>query len=423
VEKSFPFSSKGVSASALLLLLGSFALKWLDVPLGSPVKSYQLSLFSERLGLKPAPVLVSFGAAVLFIFLVGAVSIFIGKRWMKLLTGYLAVFFALLLFFKIAVYNTGFADDLYRQNVQAANMLAFDTQLPPNRGVDPTFNKGLSSYSVTYRLALAWHFTTFGWYLLMGAGVIFLILGLRERKGKELLMFSLIPSFFILLLLMGISVKPLSAEYHKSKGEAYLAAQEYRKSFDSFRAALSANSHLAANEDFALKYGEAAYNLGLTDSPYYYLYWGNKLFTLKRRGEAEHMLSRGAEISGGDPDLKWAMGRMLSSCGIEFYAHGVTGAAVSEWNKSIALVPELIQNWYYLSFVYTKLGRYGEAISAGKNFTGMSTNDTLSANAYANMGDACYWQKDYLMARQFYQKSRGTDVFTNYRAGRSLGGV
>jgi len=421
--KSFLLSSGSVSVLALGLLVASITVKWFDVPLGESVKSYHLCLFTNRLALAPETVPLSFGAAVLLCLVLGAFSYIRGISWMKVLAGFLALSLGLLVICKMVFYNTALAQDFYWQNSQTLRMLGFKTQMLPNRGIDPTFSPAITAYTVTDGLSLAWHFITWGWYFLMASGLIFVILGLRGREPKKILKNLIAPVFCLLLLFSAVCARPLLAEYHKSRGEYFLSAEEYKKSFDSLQAALRCNRELAANESFALKYGEAAYNLKLANSPYYHLYWAGELSSLGRKEEAESELRTALEISNGDGDLRRAFAKALSNQGADFYMRRVFGSAAREWEKSLSRSPEQIENLYYLSLVYTKLGMYKEAVAAGEKFTAFSRNNTLLSNVYANMGDACYWQRDYLLARTYYEKSKITDPFTNYRAGRSLGGV
>jgi len=421
--KSFLLSSKSLCIIALVFLLASLVIKWFDVPLGQSIRSYHLSFLSNRLSLKPQFFPISFATVTVSLIGLGTYALVKDKSWIKVMTGVLAFFIGFLVICKIVLYNSALTEDIYEQNLQVIEMLSFSSQLPPNRGIDPTFKVDIATYTVTDRLYLAWHFLTWGWYFLMISGVIFTVLGLKGRPVKKIITLSLIKLLCITLILFGISVRPILAEYYKSQGEAFLSVQQYKKSFDSFSTALLYNSELINNETFALKYGEACYNLKLIISPYYYLYWGNQLSTLGRTPEAISLFLTANELSKENSGLKRALSKTLSKQGRDYYRQDMPGSAIKSWEKSLDANPEQIENWYYISFVYTKLGMYKNAVSAGQEFTLLSNNNPLVANTYANMGDACYWVKEYFLAREYYVKSRSIDPFTNYRAGRALGGI
>ena len=357
------------------------------------------------------------------LFFLGLLAIFKDKYLIKFITGLTAFFLALLIIYKMVFYNPAFTEDIHDQNVQVIEMVKFSSQLPPNRGIDPTFRKDLRTYTIADRLDLTWHFITWGWYFLVISAVIFIVLGLIKYPIRKSLAISLISFLCIILLLSVIVVRPILAEYHKSQGDDFLSVQQYQKSFNSYSLAVKYNNELLSNGIFALNYGETCYNLKTTSSPYYFLYFGNELLKLERIPEAIDLLAKAKSLSNNDPDIIRALSKAITNQGNDYIAKGVLGSAVDAWDKSFQNSPGQIENLYFLSFIYTKLGLYNNAISAGQQFILFSDNDSIVSNTYANMGDACYWLKDYLLARKYYENSRATDLFLNYRAGRSLGGT
>jgi tetratricopeptide (TPR) repeat protein len=187
--------------------------------------------------------------------------------------------------------------------------------------------------------------------------------------------------------------------------------------------AMKYNKELTTNYTFALNYGLACYSLKLTTSPYYLFFWGNQLYKLQRTLEAIETLTKAYELSSKDSLFKVALSNILTEAGTDYFLKGAPGTAIATWEKSLQIDPEQIENWYYLSFVYKFLAFYKRAVFAGKQFTLLSNNSILNANTYANMGDACYWLRDFLLARIYYEKSQMSVYFLNYRAGRALDGT
>jgi len=421
--QSFLFSYQSLGLLALFFLLASLMVKWFDVPLGHSLRSYHLSLFSNRLLLSPQVVSLSFGTAIGVLLLLGSYAVLKNKSGLKLLTGWLAIFLSILIIGKVVSYNLSMAEDIYDQNMQVSRMLNFSKELPPNRAMNATFQPDLSTYKVTDRLYLAWHLLTFGLFLLMFSAVIFIISGFKSYKPKKWVKLLLIPFLSLSLILLAVISKPILAEYHRSEGDAFLSSQQYQNAFHSYKMAVKYNKELMENRTFALNYGEVCYNLKLTASPYYLFYWGDKLYKLQRTLEAIETLTKAHELSPKDSVLKVSLANMLTEIGTDYFYKGVSGSAIAAWEKSLQIAPEQIENWYYLSFVYKNLAFYKKAIFAGEQFTHLSNNSSLNADTYANMGDACYWLKDFLLARSYYEKSKTSVLTLNYRAGKALGGT
>lgn len=421
--KPFLLSFKSPIIIALPLLFASLLVKWFDMPLGHSIRSYHLYIFSNRFSLNPQVFSISFGTAIIGLLFLGSFAVFKDKSWIKLLTGLSAIFLGLLIICKIVFFNLALAEDILDQNMQVIQMMSLTRQLPPNRGFDPTFRLNLSTYTIMERVDLTWHFLTRGWYFLMMSAGIFVISGLKNYPFKRIVTLSIISSLCLSLMLLIVTARPILAEYHKYKGDAFLSKQQYQKALHSYTIAIKHNSELISNAPFALNYGEIHYNLALTDSPYYLFYLGDQLYELGRTSEAINLLTKTYKLSPNDSVLRVALSKAFSIQGNDYFRKGILGSAIGAWEKSLQIDPEQIQNWYYLSLAYKDAGLYKKAIFAGQQFSLLSNNETLLANTYANMGDSYYWMRDYLLARAYYEKSRSIDPFTNYRVGRALGGT
>jgi tetratricopeptide (TPR) repeat protein len=360
---------------------------------------------------------------VLLLFFLASFALYKRYAWLKIAAGLFGLSLGLLVVCKMVFYNPALAEDICDQNVQVVQMTRFGNQLFPNRGIDPTLRIDLSTYTVAGRLDLTWHFVTWGWYFLMLSSIIVLISGLIAYPPKKIVKVSLISLLCGTIIFSLVTVRPVLAEYSKSRGDFFLSVQHYEDAYRSYRAALRHNGELISNSALALNYGETSYHLKLIASPYYFYYWGTFLAGLGKMPEAISILTKAVAISNDDPDLKRALAKALTRNGSDYYTKGIMGSAISSWEHSAGSAPEEIENWYYLSLVYTKLGLYENAVSAGQQFTRVANNTTLLANTYCNMGDACYWSKNYLLAREYYLRSQILDIFSNYRAGRSLGGT
>jgi len=422
--KSFLFSYQSLGLVALTCLLVSLVTKWFNAPLGHSLYSYHLSFFPNKLFLKPQFFFTSIGAVLVMLLLLGSFAVFKKKSWLKLLTGWLVIFLGLLVISKMVFYNFSIVEDLHNQNIQVIRMLSFSAKaLPLNRGIDPTFDSDLSTDNVTDRLYLVWHFLTFGWFFFMFSGIIFIILGFKTYTPKRWGPLLLILFFPLLFLLLLINIRPILAENYKDEGDAFLSYQKYQKAFHSYEMAMKYNKEHLRNYTFALNYGEACYNLKLTNNPYCLLFWASKLDQLKKYSEAIETLTKAYELSAKGSLFKLVLSNTLTKVGTDYFLQGLSGSAIANWEKSIQIAPEHIENWYYLSFAYKLPAFYKKTILAGEQFTLSSNNNFLNANSYANMGDACYWLKDFLLARIYYAKSQTSLDTSNYRAVRDLGGT
>lgn len=407
-----------IALGALLLIVSCF-LGWLDQPITGWLKGYQIKI-SDKL-----PRSISYGMICLATGVLSLAGLSRRLSWVNFLTGAIGIFLSVNIILMFSITDSKRIVPINDLNHQEQNIGVFIKYLPPNAGVRPTFDKSLEVDTIRERLYTTLHFTALGWYAAVLGSLLLLIAFVRSDVGKGIktMLFGISLLCFLLYCIF-ILYPYISAEYHRDKGDAYLANGMFLKAIDEYDITSRFDPNVLFLKRFHINGGNAYYSAGKNDMADYYFYRSNLYMLEGNFPQAIFCLSRRviAESAVSEAIRKRNVSNVYVEYGLSEHKKGYIPSAVRMWKESLRLNPHQFQSYYFLSRAYYEMSSNDEAITAGLQFLKFSKNKIMNANVSANIADAYYKQKNFAVAREYYLNSLTLDPYQNMGAILSLVG-
>lgn len=343
--------------------------------------------------------------------------------------GGIALFFILFLFLvNYIFFSPSLLSEIYDEQKQVANLLIFSRIIPfpPNRGYDPCFEYLPYCGSVIERTLLLFRYLSWGWVFSLLAALGAVVLGACWAPQKKDYLKKLAGWTGVFCLVGGILFSPyflaegfLFYGSLKQKQGLYLDAEKY------YRRALRLQPEFINLDPFFYDYVLMECNLTGSKS-YCDLAEAVSLSSKADFEEAWWLLQGIKEAWKESVPFNHLLSHTAANIGIQYYKKVETTEALSKalvfWEESVKIVPRQLQSYFYLTYAYSKLGLYHNAINMGEFLVKTMANDTFVAYTYCFIGDACTCLHDDVCARQAYERSFLTDQYNNYRAMWSMTG-
>ncbi|MDA8168920.1 MAG: tetratricopeptide repeat protein [Nitrospiraceae bacterium] len=411
-----PRKSLGTEAlilSGALLLAASYFLGWIDRPILGWIKGRNIRL-SEDL-----PGRVSYGVLFLSMALLSCVSLSKRFRWMSFASGAAGILLSLHFFFTFALFDSRRIIGIDDLNRQENLIISFKKFLPPNLGVEPTFDASISTDTITDRLYATFHAVTLGWYAAVLGSLFILAAFANSRTAGKTGKFSFTALAAIILSYLLLSLAPyLLSEHYLKMGDAYLAKGMYAGAVDEYALARRWDPNLGYQDKFHINLGKAYFYLGKTNEADYYIYKGSLLTRADAFPTSLFYYKKAALI---DPSVSNTVGshlisRVYTNEGLYRYRKGNAALAIDTWKMAIAANPAEIDVYYFLTRAYYDISAYEDSILTGLQFLKLSHNNIIRANICSDIADSYYKLKKFAPAREFYLKSLFFDKYYNLRA-------
>lgn len=413
------FSVKTVLAVGAFLLISGAFLGWVNQPITGWIAGYKLKLSGDM------PPVLSYGLLSLLAGVLAFISMAGRLKWLGVAAGLFGIFVAMHFFFSFSLTDSIRIVQSSDLNQQEKRILSFNRFLPPNNGIEPTFEQNMTSDTILSRFYDTLHFATLGWYAaILGSGLVFGA-SLISGSGRPYRSTVILLSALLLLTYGVITLFPyLTAEYHRNRGDYYLAAGMYSRSLDEYETARKMDRNINYLKWFHLNKGKACYFSGKSDMADYYIYRATLQSQEANFPLAIFYLNLADTVKEPIPKPVWKslVSWTYVNYGLSQYRRGMPAPAIDLWKKSIETDASQIQPYYYLSRAYYDMSGYEESIAAGMEFLRRSRNTIMNANASSNIADSYYRLKMFSPARDFYLKSQFLDKFENLRAIMSLVG-
>lgn len=424
VEKAVSPGSAGGRLAIICgsgLLMASPFIGWINRPLLGWLKGNTIR-FSEYL-----PQNVSYGMICLVLGGISLAALNRRWRWIGFIAGTIGLMISLHFYLDYALINSKKLLSIQELNRQEYNIIKFtEKNLPPNLGIEPSFDESGSADTVAGRLSAMLHFSTLGWYAAVIGSIVLVGVFARSAAASSLKRKMLLMIYISSVLLYSIIflAPVLSAEYHRNKGSYYLAAALYGNAVDEYERARQLDRNITSIRSFHISIGTAYFFMKRADMADSHIYQASLFFQEDNYPMAVFHLNNALRI---DPSLAGRVGSSyLASAhineGLLEYRKGNAAAAIEAWNRALERDPSQVQAYYYLSRAYYDVAAYDKSIMTGLTFFTSTQNKQYRANISANIADAYYKMKTFSKAREFYLKSQMLDKDENLRAVLSLVG-
>ena len=405
----------------VFLLLASLV-NWLIPPLTHPLTAYDIPLFDGMEGNGTLSAYFTFGYLVLSLGIAGALVIFKGSNWMRLIIGLMAIMSAIIFFQKLFVWNPELLRSLVDQNQQYAGMIQFsESYLPTNVGVEPTFSRDIEVNSGIGRILTLWHFMGFGWVFCLAGGILLIpFRSLNFISGK--LAYLILG---VLLLMIVIPPIPVAiSEYYIDRGEKNHALGLYNNAIIDYSSARRWDPSIGQNEIFIVRVGSVYRKLGRLEEPEYYIFEAQRLISMGLFMEAVLELDKAENKAKGllRNLIQLRVARFYVLYGLSQFEEMIIGGAIAAWKTAFQIDPNQIQAFYYLSRAHYDMADYDRSIQSSRAFLSQSVNPLINANVYMNLGDSYTKKQEFQSARKYYSLSLASDHNQNYRGLKSLVG-
>jgi hypothetical protein len=411
------FHVKTLIILGALFLMASAFLGWIDEPVMRWIRGNKIQIKDNL------PLVISYGSLCFLAGLFSFIALFRRFTWVSVITGIVGLMLSLNFFLTFCLFDSKRIIAINDLNQQEASILTFNKYLPPNFGISPTFEDSIAVDTILDRFYATFHFATFGWYLAILGSILQLVAFLKFRTIRNIKKFSFFLFLIFIMFYLSVALPPyIAAEYHRNKGDYYLATGMYNKAIEQYELAKRLDYNIAYANNFHTNVGKAYFFMGRTDKADYYLYRadifigeGNfpmALFFLKNAQLIEPSISK----TVGNSLISWA----YVSFGLLEYKKGMFASAIESWKKALETDPSQVQAYYYLSRAYYDISAYEESIMAGLQFLKLSGDEIMEANVSSNIADSYYRTKNYGLARVYYLNSLRLNMEGNQRAFMSV---
>jgi tetratricopeptide (TPR) repeat protein len=406
-------SYDGLLVLGAILLLGSPLLGWLDQPVRGLLRGYQIQI-SQKL-----PAAMSYGSLCMVIGASSLVSLCKRFRGVGILAGCGGFIIGLHFLFQLAVFESKNLIAVHEYNVQEKYLIAFSNSLPTNFMEEPTFDPTIPMDTIFDRVSAAWHYTSLGWYATVLGSLFLIIACAKTSDGRIIKATSPYIVVLYILVCLPLSLWPyMYAEFHRSKGDSYLASGMYTSAIEEYEDSKRLDPNINYSKSFHVNMGRAYYFLNRTGKGDYFIYQGVSSFRQNNFEQAIFYFKNAITV---EPDIAKTVGNSYlawtyARYGLSEYKRGIVGSAIDMWKKTLEIDSNQLQAYYYLSRAYYDRSAYQESLMAGLQFFRMAGDKINQANICCNLGDSYYRLKNYDAAREQYLKSLVLVLNGNQRA-------
>ncbi len=309
---------------------------------------------------------------------------------------------------------------------QKSSVLQFDASaLGGNVAHDLDFPP-IGSENVLARLESLQRLMGWGWYVAAVGVVLLAVSGWRDAHRPLSIVLVV-----VLVVALG-SVRGLVAEFYQWRGDVALARGNYENALRHYRHATRWNESLDDTEHLRLRRGQCesvgSGRRAVSASADAHLYRAQVLAdrrdfarAMAEYAQAQQRVPRSVVIK-----RLWAWARVR--WGLNLYREGSVYLAIQQWNKAIETDAHQLQAHFYLAKAYYDARDEQAAIEHNLAFLKRCRDKFLRSEALSNLGDCYFRQRDFVTARQMYQKSlkQYDDIsyrLINFRARRGLTGM
>lgn len=416
----------------LMLSVAGGVGEWLHFPLSSWVAGISLS-YGERNNIGGS-VLISQGLG--FLVLVGGAVI--AALLGRMLISRIMLAFALVALFYFPAYllfvDTGWIVQYIREADQYNGLRSFLVKyFIPNTGVEfPTsYLTGFEFLPDRFLVVLA--VLSWGWILAM-IGVCMIILNLRSSHEKGMCVgnLSIALSFAIALVLaIFVGFDEIRADYHHSQGDKFLAQGDYSKAIDNYASALAKDSALQHSDLFLLNVSSAFLAQEGKDHPFAQVYvseeYTRRLLPIQAALHLEYFVAqKPLDSIFASPLLSHSLRKIaniyLKSGGVR-YTNGKLVPALSDFDKALAINPNLLTGNFFRAKVLLDLRKYEDCKGIMEKLVDKIDRASMKANFYSTLAECFTGMGNYQHARDAYFSSYKLDNRENYWALKGLSGT
>lgn len=416
-----------------LLLIACGASRWLTTPLQGKIRGLSLPFMRAvdlATGLNNPLQVGSYGVILLALGALGiALLLFRVPARLLFFLGGVAVLVCVCFYGNLVFVNSSIVESLVEQNIQAVNIKSFSGTYLSGNSTGLQSSAGLTTDTLWRRMGVGYGYMSFGWFGSLGGAILIMIASWRKQSASASRM-DIVGFIVVVLVLSGaLSARSVKAEYDRIQGNASLAQGEFHQAVSYFESALRWDPNLIYNPIYMDSLGATYYRLGWHDRPETRMYVGDHYL-----GGKEFLRAmREFEVAiAQKPDLFLANRKRveaLMALGLDYFGAKSFGAAISSWSEAVRIDPNQVQGHLYLTKAYLENDRLEQGRALGRAQVALEkTADRLvKSDVYNLMGDSYYKQRDFLLARDMYQRSKEAfslvKILINFNAMKGLQGL
>ncbi|MCS6860880.1 MAG: tetratricopeptide repeat protein, partial [Abditibacteriales bacterium] len=271
------------------------------------------------------------------------------------------------------------------------------------------------------RLESLQHLMGWGWYVAVLGVVLLAVSGWREARR---------PLSVVLVLVFVValgSFRGLVAEFYQWRGDVARAQGNDGSALTYYRRAVRWNKSLDDTAHLRLSRGQLSMSHQDINADVH-LYRAQVLADRRdfARAMAEYAQAHQRAPQSVVVKRLWAWARVR--WGLNLYRAGNVSLAMQQWNRALETDARQLQAHFYLAKAYYDARNEPAAIEHNLAFLRRCRDKFLRSEALSNLGDCYFRQRNFVMARQMYQRSlKQYDDITyrriNFRARRGLMGM
>lgn len=410
-----------------LLLIGGFLvcssllLRWINFPLSRTFNAFQLPLIGT-VGLVPHYHLLSHGLVVLLVFALGIAATRFSRLPLLLAAAVLITIF-------VALPCVVFEEPalLHRLSDEVTDVSLIENfsrrNLPPNYGYIEDIPSHLEVSTAWGRLMAANSFLALGWACFGWGTLLFCLYALaRNSAGSRAIkaVCLCLPACVLAILF----VRPLTGQHYFVQARIDQAQGHNEQAITNYRKAMWWDRWSAEDINTYAIIGDLQRQSNIAPgSAERHI---KQALMFKEAGQFESAIFELNQATqfGGFPGLtaRRESARTHLEFGLALYRAGAIGAAVTNWQQSLAENPIQVQPLVYLARGNYELADYVKGLDAADEVVKAAGLNSVLANGYSLGGD-CYTKLgDDDKARHYYARSVALDNFTNLWALSALAG-
>jgi tetratricopeptide (TPR) repeat protein len=407
---------------ALCLIL-SAPMGWLNQPWGGWTRAIAWKPLSPPTEAKFA--LVSMGTLLV---VVALASLIPSLRRCAVALSAVSAIILFLPVWQILFAHVNWCDALADEIKQRSAVLEFDASKLGGHVVSGLDIPRLDTANALERWGSLFSLLGWGWYV-AAAGVTFLaVSGWHQTSRPQRRTIVLV---LVVVLILG-SVRGMVAELCQWRGDVALAKGDAARAIQHFRHAVRWNKSLDDTEHLRLSRGQIeSVGNGTASIPVSADAHLFRAQALAERGDFVRAMEKFAQAHQRAPQSVvvqrlWARARVR--WGLDLFHNRNIHLSIRQWEDALALDVHQQQAHFYLAKAFYDARDYEAAIRHNFAFLEQCRDRFLRSEIFSNLGDCRARQRNFVAARQMYQRSlrQYNDIsyrITNFRARRGLMGM
>ena len=311
---------------------------------------------------------------------------------------------------------------------QKSSVLQFDASALGGNVADDLDFPPIGSENVLARLDSLQRLIGWGWYVAALGVVLLAVSGWRDARRRLSIVLTV-----VLVVALG-SFRGLVAEFYQWRGDVALAKGNYENALSHYRRVVRWNKSLDDTEHLRLSRGQLSMSNDQFPVSNEDISADAHLFraeTFADRRDFVRAMEEYAQTQQRAPQSVvvkrlWAWARVR--WGLNLYREGSVYLAIQQWNKAVETDAHQLQAHFYLAKAYYDARDEQAAVEHNLAFLKRCRDKFLRGEALSNLGDCYFRQRNFVSARQMYQKSlkQYDDIsyrLINFRARRGLMGM